>query len=118
MRVLFALTIAAAFALPISAQAGHGGGGGGGGGGGSKAAATNAASKQTTTGTSTSVRKAAGHAPVEYVKKSTGGSGGSNSSSGSGSSKVNPTPKPAAKGDTLLKLEGIGGESKDDDKKP
>jgi hypothetical protein len=56
MRLLFALMITIAFALPISAQAGSKGGGGGG----SKAPVSNAASKQSTKRTSPSVRKSGG----------------------------------------------------------
>jgi hypothetical protein len=100
MRLLFVLTIATAFSLPISAQAGKGGGGGGG----PKTPASNGASQQTTKATSTSVRKAGGHSPVEYVKKSTGGGT---------SGKVSTHPKPAAEDDHYLTLDGIKGESSD-----
>jgi hypothetical protein len=115
MRLLFVLTIATAFALPISAQAGSkGGGGSSGSGGGSKAPASNAASQQTPKGTSVTVRKAGEDFPAVSVKKPTVGGGGSTSSSGSGSSKVNPTPKPAAEADKLINVEGVAGESQDD----
>jgi hypothetical protein len=96
MRVLFALTIASAFALPISAEAANNSGGGG-----SKGPASTTASKQTP-----SVRNGGDTSGVLSVKKSPGG--------GTGKVTKSPAPKPAAQGDEYLKIDGIKGESLDE----
>ena len=115
MRVLFALTIITAFALPISAQAGHGGGGSGGGGGGrstNKGAPTGAGTTKDAISAHPSTTSGAG------ARKGTSVGGLSSAVSGAGASKGTGSggsaPKPAARDDKFLTLDGIQGESKGD----
>ena len=90
MRLLFALTIVALFALPINAQAEDKGSG---------------------AGSSSSAGHSNQGAGAGKVNAS-GGTGSQGSSGGAG--KVTPGPKPAAQSDTFLTLDGIKGESQDD----
>jgi hypothetical protein len=90
MRLLSALTIVAAFAMPISAWAGDKGGGG----------------SSSSSGHSSGQGSGAGKVNAAAATGKQSGSGGTG--------KVTSGPKPAAQEDYFLTLDGIKGESQDD----
>jgi len=113
MRVLLALTIVTAFALPISAQAGHGGGSGGSGGGSTnKGMPTGAGTTKGATSAHSSTASGAGAVKRKII--SAHPSTASGAAAGKGTGNGSSTPKPAAQEDRFLTLDGIQGESADD----